>query len=53
MIDFKEEIQKYKPVIGLDDVETAVRSDEVKDLLDLLQYIVRKIPSGKETEPVK
>ena len=43
MIDFKEEISKYKPIRPVDDVETAVK-DEVMDIMDLLQYI-----SGKTT----
>jgi len=41
MIDFKEEISKYKPIRTVDDVETAVR-DEIMDIMDLLQYISGK-----------
>lgn len=48
MIDFKEEIEKYKPVLSMDDVEKSVRSDEVKDVMDLLQYITKKISAEKE-----
>jgi cell fate (sporulation/competence/biofilm development) regulator YmcA (YheA/YmcA/DUF963 family) len=48
MIDFKEEISKYKPVMGMDDVERAVQSDEVKDVMDLLQYITKRISSERE-----
>ena len=44
MIDFKEEIAKYKPIRPIEDVEDAVR-DEVLDIMDLLQYI-----SGKMTD---
>lgn len=47
MIDFKEEIGKYKPIMGVEDVEAAVGS-EVKDMLDLLQYISKQIPNNKE-----
>jgi hypothetical protein len=51
MIDFKEEISRYKPVLGLDDVERTVKSDDMKDVLDLLQYISKKIDVGdKEPE---
>jgi len=53
MIDFREEIQKYKPVLETDEVESAIQSDEIKDLMDLLQYIIRKISSGRGTEPVE
>ena len=48
MLDFKEEISKYQPVMGMDDVERAVQSDEVKDMMDLLQYITRQISSERE-----
>ena len=43
MIDFKTEIEKYKPVLSVDEVENAVYSDEVRDVIDLLQYITQKI----------
>ena len=41
MIDFKEELAKYKPIRTVDDVESAVK-DEVQDIMDLLQYISGK-----------
>ena len=43
MIDFKEEISKYKPILNMDEVEASVKSDEVKDIMDLLQYITSQI----------
>ena len=52
MIDFKEEIQKYKPVLGSDEVDVKVNSDmyldEIKDILDLLQDIAGRIKADKE-----
>ena len=52
MIDFKEEIQKYKPVLGSDEVDKALGSDnylnEAKDILDLLQEIAGRINADKE-----
>lgn len=47
MIDFKEEINKYKPILSVDDVESAVGS-EVKDMMDLLQYISKQLKEAKE-----
>ena len=41
MIDFKEEINKYKPALSVDDVE-GVLGDEIKDMMDLLQYLSKK-----------
>jgi len=46
MIDFKEEINKYKPIRTVEEVEDAVR-DEITDIMDLLQYISNKPPSKK------
>ena len=48
MIDFKEEINKYKPIRTIDEVEDAVR-DEITDIMDLLQYISNK-PASKKGE---
>jgi len=41
MIDFKNEINKYKPVRTVDEVEEGIK-DEVLDIMDLLQYISTK-----------
>ena len=41
MIDFKEEINKFKPIRTVDEVEEAVR-DEIMDIMDLLQHISNK-----------
>ena len=48
MIDFKEELSKFKPVRTTDEVEDAVR-DEITDIMDLLQYIA----SPRTTEKKK
>jgi len=47
MIDFKEEINKYKPVMSVDDVESVV-NDDVKDMMELLQYISGHMKEAKE-----
>lgn len=49
MIDFKEEIGKYKPIRTVEDVEDAVK-DEILDIMDLLQYISGKKAGGDEIE---
>ena len=53
MIDFKEEISKYKPIRTVDEVEDAVR-DEIMDIMDLLQHISTSKPasSSNEEQPV-
>ncbi|MDR0272692.1 MAG: hypothetical protein LBI27_05190 [Clostridiales bacterium] len=49
MIDFKEEISKYKPIRTVDDVSDAIK-DEVLDIMDLLQYISGKAVGGVDVE---
>jgi hypothetical protein len=47
MIDFKEEISKYKPVLTVEDVEDSV-GGEITDIMDLLQYISGKVSQTEE-----
>ena len=36
MIDFEEELKKFKPSLELDDTETAIREDHENDMVDLM-----------------
>jgi len=47
MIDFAEELSKYKPLLVMEDVEKSIRSEEVVDIMDLLQYITKQISTEK------
>jgi len=47
MIDFKEEVSKYTPVLSVDDVASVV-NDEVRDMMDLLQYVTKQHKETKE-----
>ena len=51
MIDFKEEIQKYLPVLGSDEVDktvdTGANSNEARDILGLLQEIAERLNADK------
>jgi hypothetical protein len=49
MIDFKEEIAKYKPIRPVDEVQNAIK-DEILDIMDLLQYISGKTAGGDDIE---
>ncbi len=42
MIDFKKEILKYKPVMEVGDIEKAINSDEVSDMIDILKQIAKQ-----------
>ena len=47
MLDFKEEISKYKPIRTVEDLDQTVR-DEVADIMDLLSHVTGMSP-GKES----
>ncbi len=42
MIDFKKEIQKYKPIMEVDDIENSINSDETKDMMDILKQLLEQ-----------
>lgn len=39
MINFKEELLKYHPILEIDNIENAIHSSETKDMLDILTHI--------------
>lgn len=41
MIDFKEEILKYKPLIEIDDVEESIKLDEITDVMEILRQMIK------------
>jgi hypothetical protein len=45
MLNFKEELQKFKPHLELGQVEESIQSDEIQDMIDLLGYIAKNIES--------
>lgn len=47
MINFNEEIKKYKPILEIQGLEKSIREDEMADMLEILQHIARKDGGGK------
>lgn len=47
MIDFKKELENYKPINEIDDIEDLIANDELKDIMDLLRDLSNN-KSGKE-----
>ena len=43
MINFKDEIMKYEPVLEVDEIENNIRSNEMKDIFDILHYMTKKM----------
>lgn len=46
MLNYEEELKKFKPALDVDEVETAVYGSDIMDVIDLL----REIQSGNEKE---
>jgi len=43
MLNFSEEIKNYQPVITMDDVESALYNDELKDIMEVLSRLSENI----------
>ena len=46
MIDFNEELKKFKPILNMDNIEKHIGDNEMKDINDY----IREINNKKETE---
>ena len=46
MINFKDEIKKYEQILELNDIEDSIHSTEMKDIMDMLDYIVSQSNSS-------
>ncbi|MCQ2749247.1 MAG: hypothetical protein MJ246_04560 [Clostridia bacterium] len=43
MINIKQEIDKYKPILDIEDIEKDIKEDEIHDIIDLLEDILKNI----------
>ena len=51
MIDFNEELKKYKPVLEIEELEDGVHANDVSDIMELLQHL-SKVASAADKERV-
>ena len=42
MIDFEEELKKFKPSLEIEDTENAILQDDEKDMVDLLVELMKE-----------
>ena len=50
MLNFKDELSRYQPVLELDQIESSLQPTELQDVLDMLQHIVKEKESKEHTE---
>ena len=41
MIDFEEELKKFKPCLDVDEVENAIYSRDLTDVIDILKEMMK------------
>ncbi len=50
MINFDEELKKFKPSLDVDDAEGAIYSRDLTDVIDILKEMLQET-SGSERKP--
>ncbi|MFP4698036.1 MAG: hypothetical protein ACLFMO_04950 [Eubacteriales bacterium] len=48
MINFDEELKKYKPCLEIEQTEDSIYNYDVKDITDVLQEILKEIKSEEQ-----
>lgn len=42
MIDFEKELTKFQPLLDIDQIESMIEQDDIKDLIDILKSLEHK-----------
>lgn len=53
MINFNEEIKKYGQILEMDEIEQSIHSTELKDIMDMLNYIAKSKEASKTRATVE
>ena len=53
MFDFKKEVNRFRPMTEVDDLENIVLDNEVQDVMDLLRTAVADAKTSKKKEQDK
>ena len=40
MLDYEEEVKKFKPILEVEDIEDAVYQEDLSDMTDLLKQVM-------------
>ncbi len=49
MINFDEELKKFKPSLDVDEAEGAIYSRDITDVIDILKEMLKETQGGKRT----
>ena len=50
MIDYEEELKKFKPCLDVADAEGAIYEKELTDILDVLQEVLREAKGSRRVK---
>ena len=39
MIDFKDEMERFKPIMEIDELEDSIKTYDMEDMIDILKYL--------------
>ncbi len=39
MIDFKAEMERFKPIMEIDELEDSIKTYDMEDMIDILKYL--------------
>ncbi len=48
MLDFEEELKKFKPILSVEEVEDAIYGKDMTDVIDLLKEMQNAAPGQDE-----
>jgi hypothetical protein len=51
MIDFREEIEKFKPALEIEDLQETMSGGDTQDMMDVLQQITKLLISHGKEQP--
>lgn len=46
MINYEEELKKFKPSLEVEDAETAIYNHDMTDVTDIINELIREIKTG-------
>lgn len=50
MINFEEELKKFKPSLEVDQAEDAIYSNDLQDITDIMQEMMKEMKSTKNNK---
>lgn len=53
MINFKEELSKFEPILEIDDIEGTIHKNELQDMFDMLSHISTRGASGGDFSDIQ